>query len=130
VFPTRLHRRLTAWMALVAMLAFALLPTLSRAMAFAGGGTAWAEVCTPQGLKRVSLSDAGTDTGTPGPNASHLEACAFCSLATDGAAPLPSSPVGAALPLGRTPTPRLFLQAAATLHAWRSAQPRAPPSGA
>ena len=128
--PTaRLHRRLTAWIALVAMLAFALLPTLSRAMAFAGGSPAWAEICTPQGLKRVSLAGDPAADSAPAQADTHLDACALCSLATEGTAPLPSSHADAALPLGSAPTPRLFLQAAATLHAWRSAQPRAPPSG-
>jgi hypothetical protein len=58
VFTARSHRRLTAWLALVAMLAFALVPTVSRAMAFAGGNSNWAEVCTPQGVKLVSTGDA------------------------------------------------------------------------
>lgn len=118
-------RRAAAWIALVAMLAFALLPTLSRAMATAGG---WAEVCTPTGMKWVSVAPDG---GAPdAPMAVSLDHCALCSLATEGAAPLPAAPV---LPLAVAPgseAPQAWLHAACTAHAWRSAQPRGPPAAA
>ena len=128
VFPAlhpRRHRRLTAWIALVAMLAFALVPTVSRALAFANGSANWAEVCSPQGIKWVSLAEGDE---APAPATGHLDHCALCGLASDGAAPLPASPAPAALPVGSAEIPRLFLQAAHTLHAWCLAQPRAPPA--
>src|SRR5262245_31384367 len=50
--------RLPLWLALVAMLALAVLPTLSHALAFARGGAAWAEVCTPQGMRLVAVDAA------------------------------------------------------------------------
>ena len=124
VSAARHHRRLTAWIALVAMLAFALVPTLSRAMAFGNGSSTWAEICTPQGMKLVSAVDGDESPAQAG---GHLDHCALCGLATDGAAPLPAVNASLPLPLGSAEVPRLFLQAATTLHAWRSAQPRAPP---
>lgn len=122
----RRHHRLIAWIALVAMLALALVPTISRAMAYANGGSGWAEICTPQGMQWVSADGERSSTppdGTP-PQVDH---CHFCQLASVGAAPLPASAPTLALPLAGAEPPRLFLQAARTLHAWRTAQPRGPP---
>ncbi|MCA0242806.1 MAG: DUF2946 family protein [Proteobacteria bacterium] len=128
----RCHRRLSTWIALAAMLAFALVPTLSRALAFAAGnGTAWAEVCTPQGLKLVSTAAADADGGgapaSAPAQALSLDPCSFCSLAGAGLAPPPAVPPLVSLPLRGAAPPPLFLQAPRTLHAWASAQPRAPP---
>lgn len=121
------HRHITAWIAIVAMLALALMPTLSRAMAFADGSGRWAEVCTPQGMKLVATADRGDEV----PQATlQLDHCGFCSLATDGAAPLPPAVPVLALPVTRAAVPALFLHAPRTLHAWAHAQPRAPPAQA
>ena len=129
VFTARSHRRLTVCIALVAMLAFALLPTLSRAMAFAVGGSAWAEICTPQGLRLVATGDA-QPSDAPLQAGLHLDHCKFCSMATDGAAPLPAAAPALHLPLNGAEPPQRFLQAAVTPHAWRTAQPRGPPAAA
>ena len=113
------------------MLAFALAPTLSRAMVFAGGTGNWAEVCTPQGVKRVSTrATPGAEPGaaTPAAPASHADACGFCSLVSEGTAPLPATSLATPLPLASAEPPRLFLQAATPQHAWRSAPARAPPT--
>jgi hypothetical protein len=123
-----LRRRLHAltWLALVGVLALALLPAVSHALAFAGVGGASAEICTPQGLKRIAL-DADP---TPAPVVDHLEHCPFCKLGHD-APPLPPAPPALAEPLPPGPgLPPLFLQAPRTLHAWATAQPRAPPISA
>lgn len=106
------------------MLAFALVPTISRALAFGTGSSAWAEICTPQGLKVVVAAEGDE---APVQAGAHLDHCALCGPSTDGAAPLPATPALLQLPLGSAEVPRRFLQAAHTLHAWRSAQPRAPP---
>lgn len=127
VFAAPRHRRLGAWIALVAMLAFALMPTLSRALAFSGSGNAaWAEICTPQGMKWLSSAPAAADPGAP-PQALPLDPCSFCSLASAGAAPPPGVPQVLHLPLRSAAPPALFLHAPHALHAWASAQPRAPP---
>lgn len=130
VHSARRHRRLTAWVALVAMLAFALVPTLSRAMAFASGDSTWAQICTPQGMRLVATAATGGADPADAPlqAAVSLDHCAFCSMASDGAVPLPAGTALPPLPLRSAEPPRLFLQAAVTLPVWRSAQPRGPPA--
>jgi len=123
----RRRLRPLSWLALVAMLALALAPTLSHALALARGGSAWAEVCTPQGARLVALGDVASEPA-PGQAVSHLENCPFCALSSAGLAPPPAAPARLALPLAGNEAPPLFLHGPRTLHAWRSAQPRAPPS--
>lgn len=122
----RHHLRLAVWLALAAMAAVALLPTLSHALARAAGGgsSAFTEVCTPQGTKLVALAD-----GQAAPDSAllQLEHCSWCTAALGDLAPPPlawhqDGPVA-----GAGFVPALFLQAPHTLHAWASAQPRAPP---
>lgn len=111
------------------MLALVLLPTVSHALAFAQGGkTAWAEVCTPQGMKLVALDDApGAGDMTPPQGDIHLEHCPYCTLSGQSNAMPPAPPAAPALLAGADALPLLFLQAPRTLFAWRSAQPRGPP---
>lgn len=110
------------------MLALALVPTLSRTLAFVqGGGAAWAEVCTPGGMQRVSTADSAHTPSGMGLGAAVLDACALCPLAGSAAGPLPSAGKAAG-PSGAAAEPaHRILQAARTLHAWRSIQARAPP---
>ena len=110
------------------MLAMAMLPTLSHALALARGDTTRAEICTPQGMRVVAVSG---ESGAPAPDpisaAAHLEHCPYCAQST-GTLGMPPAPVGVApLPVTSAELPALFLQAPHTLHAWRSGQPRAPP---
>lgn len=122
------HRRLI-WLALWAVLAAALLPTISHALAQGrGDGARWAEVCTAQGMRLVVLDDATADTSGQTQRIAQLEHCPYCALGA-GAAPLPAAP--GLPPLAVTTVervPALFLHAPRTLHAWRSAQPRGPPA--
>ncbi len=132
-----MHRRRLrpwTWLALWAVLAMALLPAVSHALSFArGDGGAWAEVCTPQGPKRVAIDAEGKMVDTvvadaDALSATHLQHCPLCALQSD-APPLP--PAVAAplfLPLASDSPPAAFLHAPHTLHAWRSAQPRGPPA--
>lgn len=132
---TRLHRHLRplTWLALVAVLALALMPTLSHALAFArGDAIAWAEVCTPQGVKVVAVDGSDADAPVAPLNiGQHLEHCPFCKLGSHDALPLWPALPAVAEPLPPGPfLPPLWLQAPRTLHAWASAQPRAPPAHA
>jgi hypothetical protein len=126
---TRRHLRPVTWLALWAMLAMTLLPTVSHALAFARGDAGrWAEVCTPQGLRLVAVDDAaGPSKGSLPTAAGHLEHCPFCALGADAAAPPPAPLALLQLPPA-TFEPPLLLPAPATLFAWRKAQPRGPPS--
>jgi hypothetical protein len=126
--------RRACWLAIVAMLALALLPTVSHALAAARGQSPWAEICTPQGARVVSIADAGArviadrDDGRSGSAGIHLEHCPFCSSSTVVFGMPPVQTGTLVLAAGGIEPPPRFLQAAHTLHAWRSAQPRAPPT--
>lgn len=111
------------------MLAMAVLPTLSHALAAARGDSRWAEICTPQGMRVVAVSgESGAPAPDPASAAAHLEHCAYCAQSV-GALGMPPAPVGVVpLPLAGAELPALFLPAPHTQHAWRSAQPRAPPA--
>jgi hypothetical protein len=130
VFALRHQLRRLTWLALTAMLALALMPTLSHALALARGeATGLAEVCTPQGPRWVSLKD-GAPVSDPAPAQAfaHLDHCPFCAQL---GAPLgmPPAPLAFAAPAGLGHAmPRLFHAAPRPLFAWRAAQPRAPPS--
>jgi len=126
------HRlRACIWLALVAVVALAVVPTLSRAWGLDVGGVkapALVEVCTIDGLRMVPSDEGQLSSHTPAHHADVFERCAHCVL---GAAPLALPP---AAPAWRVSDPRaqalpaLFLQAPHTLPVWAVAQPRAPPS--
>lgn len=127
---TRPHQRPFAWIALVAVLAMALAPTLSHALAFVRGDAGvWAEVCTPQGMRLVVV-DAASAVSEPAPVRAdaHIEHCPFCALGADAPGLPPAAPVALPQPLLPAFMPPLFLHAPYTPYAWRSAQPRGPPA--
>ena len=113
------------------MLALALLPTVSHALAHSRGAPgAWAEICTPQGMKLVSMTTGLAQPGepeAPATAASHLEHCPYCT----GLSPAVGLPAAAPqVPdVGDTAelVPRLFLHAPRKLFVWHSTQPRGPP---
>ena len=120
----RTHRRLTSWIAALAILLASLAPALSHALASATGSN-WVEICTTQGSKWIQ---AGEDGSEQAPASGHaLEHCPYCSLHAP-ALGLPPATDLAQLPLGLChEVPLAFLSAPRTLHAWVSALPRAPP---
>jgi hypothetical protein len=129
----RRHAALPTWFVLLAIWALSLVPTVSQLLAAAAPeGSVRAEICTPQGLRWVTLvavdESAPVSTTAPGeiPTASHTDHCPLCRLQHDA----PPLPVATALPepaLGPAFVPSLFLHAPHTLPAWRRAQPRGPP---
>jgi len=121
------HRHRFAWIALFAIGMLALAPSISRALAFSAGEGRWAEICTPQGARLVSLDDRGDTAPLAAPALDH---CPFCALGGDSAAPLPTAVMALTLSVATDAPPRLFLLSPRPLFAWRSAQPRAPPAAA
>jgi hypothetical protein len=126
----RRHTALPTWIALLAIWALSLVPTVSQLLAAAApDGSVRAEICTPQGLRWVTLvaADDGAEPPATDSAAAHSDHCPLCRLQHDA----PPLPVATALPHEPAPgpafVPSLFLQAPHTLHAWRSAQPRGPP---
>jgi Protein of unknown function (DUF2946) len=120
--------------ALLAAWALAIVPSLSHAWAWADGRSPNVlQICTAEGMRWVDaatgdVSDADPASGSLG--AHSLEHCPYCNAQSPWAA-LPSADrtVDAAdAPIQALP--QRFLQAPRTAHAWRPAQPRAPPSQA
>ena len=120
----RVPVRLTGWIAVLAILLASLAPSLGHALA-SGTGSNWVEICSAQGSKWISAGEDGADHA---PAAAHvLDHCPYCSL---HAVSLGLPPVASLthLPLRLAhAVPLAFLAAPRTLHAWVSAQPRAPP---
>ncbi|HSV46035.1 MAG TPA: DUF2946 domain-containing protein [Ramlibacter sp.] len=114
-------------LALLAMLALAVLPTVSHALAASGGPIGWAEICTPQGARLVAVDASEGTPSVPADVAAHLEHCPFCVPAFGALGLPPASALALGLALTSAEPPPLFLHAPRAPHAWRSAQPRAPP---
>ena len=125
---TTLRLRQGCWIALLAMLALTLAPTLSHALASARGTPDWVEVCTSRGAQRLSADKQDGDHEGPRSTAAHLEPCAYCSLAGHASALPPGLAAGLSLPLAGTAPRPSGLQAPRPPNAWRSALPRAPPA--
>lgn len=123
----RASRRLCAWIATLAVLMAALAPAISQAVGARGAAT-WIEVCTAGGSRWIASDPAAPAGEAPAPGLEHaLDHCPYCSLHAP-LADLPPAPAAALPDPGLDHVlPRAFLQAPRTLHAWRQAQPRAPP---
>lgn len=102
-------------------------PTVSRAVAAARGDSAWVEVCSAQGTRRVWLP-ASDDGASPAQVQHHpLQACALCVLAAAGMAPTsPVSGLAPALLPGHGCPQRPLVQVDTAPH-HPASQPRAPP---
>jgi Protein of unknown function (DUF2946) len=122
----RATRVLSSWIAVLAILMAALAPSTSHALG-AKSGALWIEVCTSAGAKWVQPDGSFTDQVPVSGDAHLFEHCPYCSLHASDLA-IPPEPVVQALVISSSGlVPTAFLVAARTLHAWTSAQPRAPP---
>jgi hypothetical protein len=120
----RTHHQPTTWIAILVILLAALAPSVSHALN-ASKGASWVEVCTDQGSRWVQSTSE--DSGSL-PSATHLmEHCPYCATQVPalGMPPAPEMRLPSIEPF--TDRPPAFLAAPRTLHAWVSAQPRAPP---
>jgi hypothetical protein len=115
------------WLAILAIAALALAPTVSRLLASPLATAGWAVVCGPGGVRAVGAAPVDRDAGG---TLVHLESCAYCGPAFGGLAPLPPAPSwqsGASLPEALAigvATPSVVFAA------WPTALPRAPPARA
>jgi hypothetical protein len=118
-------RRLASFAALVAVAAATFVPAASHALG-QSKGTKWIEVCSSAGSIQVEVPADGP--GIPrAPKASDFDHCPFCTPHAGAMAP-PPVPIALPLPDVRAGiVPALLLAAPRPLHAWASAQPRAPP---
>ena len=128
----RCRLRILTWVALVAVLALALLPTVSRAWMLAvpsHAAHASAEVCTAEGVRTLPATavPSAPHDPVPGHHADAFDRCAHCVLGAApwalAAVPAPWPATAAALQLVTLPRPGGLV----ARQIWGSAQPRAPP---
>lgn len=96
---TALRRPRVVWLALWIALLGALVPTLSHALVWAGGGTTLVEICTTTGQRWVVLEQVQADgalrtADTPGDptSAQGLKHCPFCLLSAERLSTPPPPP--------------------------------------
>lgn len=134
----KLQRAVAAWLAMFAVVIASVAPAISHAFAQpATASHAQIHVDADGAPEDLCSTDAEPDADTGhahagghGPASSpalHLEHCPFCHLHADALqVPVVAVPI---LPTASRPArPLLFFLAPSLLHAWRSAQPRAPPA--
>lgn len=110
----------------MAVLALALLPTLSHALAFVQGERApWAEVCSAQRGPRVV---AGPEGGAPLAVHAASEHCAWCGLSGGDLLAPSDAALGLPVTVWREWPGAAAAPAFAMRRAWADALPRAPPS--
>jgi Protein of unknown function (DUF2946) len=124
VVALRRHLHTCLLLALCAAALLALAPTLSRMLAFAQGTSNWAEVCTPQGAKRVAVMEDG-QLATQAVD--HLAHCPLCALSSAPTAPPPCPVEVLAVLPELLLLPPLFWHGPRGQHAWLTAAPRGPP---
>ena len=128
MFASRLYRRFTAWVALLALVLGALAPTLTQAMVAGGERADWLEVCSVSGMVWVK-ADTGELAQQPPDGSAAGQHCPWCTL-HGGAAGLPASQALPELPLRLTDLPPAFYRAPLSATVWAPAQSRAPPFAA
>ena len=124
------HRRLICWIALVAMWAMALFPTVSHALAAQRGANLWTEICTPQGMRQVARLEEGKadPANSPAQATVHLKHCPFCLTQSVGLG-MPPAGLQVLVPVVTTAAVQQpALQAPPAHDAGCNAQARAPPS--
>jgi len=121
---SRLNRSIR-WGTLIALVLATLAPGMAHALRqLRGDALPWAEICSASGgMRRLQLPDSSE----PGQMQHAFEHCTACVLQTPAAPPpAATANVDARADLAHT-VPAALLRAPRTLHAWASAQPRAPP---
>ncbi|HEX8885456.1 MAG TPA: DUF2946 domain-containing protein [Noviherbaspirillum sp.] len=131
----KLQRAVVVWLAIFAVVIASVAPAISHALAQPASSHhvqlhSAADDGADEDLCGTEVDAADMHAGSHAPNAPptlHLEHCPFCHLHADALqVPFVSIPV---LPTASKPArPLLFFLAPSLLHAWRSAQPRAPPA--
>lgn len=123
----RHHRRLAAWVTVVALVLATLAPGAARALSFVQSQIApWTQVC--------SADDSGRQPGPSGGHAGEVQHplghCPLCSLHGDDWTLPPAPAALGPVPALRQAVPALFLHAPRPLHAWTAPPPRGPPPAA
>jgi hypothetical protein len=127
MFARPLHRRFAAWLALLAVLWGALVPTLAQAAVSASSRQGWVEVCSASGVLWVRV-DGGAESpsGQSGSMADAAAHCPWCLM--QGAAGLPPEPALSTTANALGPVPAAAFTSARPAAVWSPAQSRAPPA--
>lgn len=127
MFGRPFHRRFSAWLALLAVLWGALVPTLAQAMVSSSDRQGWVEVCSASGVLWVRV-DGGAESpsGQSGSMADAAAHCPWCPM--QGAAGLPPEPALTTVSNAQGPVPAAAFTSARPATVWSSAQSRAPPA--
>ena len=129
---SRVHRRFTTWLALLAMVLGALAPAVAQAVVASSDRAAWVEVCSVSGMVWVKADTgerAGAEHDGPVPMRDAAQHCAWCSL-HGGAAGLPPLITVAEPAPRQTDLPPAFYRAVTPSGTWAPPQARAPPLSA
>jgi len=127
MLSTRIPRRIAAWLALLAMLWGALVPTLAQAVVASSDSPGWVEVCSTSGVVWVRV-DAGAESpaSTPAPMQGASSSCAWCL--PQGAMGLPPTPTEAVVAVqAPDAVPGVAFESILPSAVWSAAQSRAPP---
>jgi Protein of unknown function (DUF2946) len=122
------NRRLTASVAMFAILWLSLAPTLSQALQ-GQVNRGWIEICTALGAKWVKIADDAQPSPPASQPAAAFDHCPYCSL-QGHLTGMPAAPPAFVMQAPGQALPRVFLPAPPIPRAWQTAQPRAPPSAA
>lgn len=132
---SRVHRRFTAWLALLAMVLGTLAPAVAQAVVASSERAQWVEVCSASGMMWVKadasaasgVDQAGHDAG--GPMSDSWMHCPWCSL-HGGAPGLPPAMAAIELAPRQSDRPPAFSHQASLSGVWAVAHARAPPPAA
>ncbi|WP_025916890.1 DUF2946 domain-containing protein [Herminiimonas sp. CN] len=123
--------QLRVWIACFAILLNALAPSISHAISARDGqASAWVEVCTAGGSKRVAVAPVTpADTAPSDHSIAHQsEHCPFCMSHAGSFSLPPPSMAPLAASGGHALFPALFYRSPRPLFSWATANPRAPPA--
>jgi hypothetical protein len=127
MYKCRTGKIFHAWLACLAILFNALIPSISHALAWQSGTPGQAEICTVEGTKVISLAAPHSGKAPAVPDLKAFQHCAYCLTHAGSSGLLPQA---AAVPVfldGHDLYPPLFYQAPQPLFSWIAANPRAPP---
>lgn len=121
---TQLKRLASALLAVMLLAVSA--PTISKVIVMDASQSALIEICTAEGVKRISLSDSGLiSQDSSGEHRAHAEDCPYCHLQFTPFTPPAAQTFLNVRVLAFFPT--LFYQAPKSQFAWAPQLARAPP---
>ena len=117
-----LHSRLTAWLALLALVLGTLAPAVAQSMLAGSERAGWVQICSASGMAWVQL-DANGDGAPQGNQAAN--GCTWCTAQVVGGLP-PQPTAWRAVNLAAA-APAPGFASAVLARSWAPAQSRAPP---